>query len=68
MEIRELLQKPLEGSNKYNVQDTFAKIAKKLFDKHTPEPKSGQETSFSTIVGLIFALIVIMGKVNLAAM
>ena len=32
MEIRELLQKPLEGLNKYNVQDTFAKIAKKLFD------------------------------------
>ena len=31
MEIRELLQKPLEGLNKYNVQDTFAKIARNLF-------------------------------------
>lgn len=28
MEIRELLQKPLEGLNKYNVQDIFAKIAR----------------------------------------
>ncbi|MCR5850889.1 MAG: hypothetical protein K6G92_09305 [Bacteroidaceae bacterium] len=32
MGIRELLQEPLEGLNNCNVQDTFAKIARNLFN------------------------------------
>lgn len=32
MEIRELLQKPLEGLNNNNVQDTFTQIANNLFN------------------------------------